>query len=93
MTLSDMQVLRAVARACSPLSAYIGDELMRDHMQHITNGGRGHPPTTARILRRLRALAANGLLKQSDFPKGYYGYRWDLTDAGRAALREVSHDA
>lgn len=93
MTLSDMQVLRAAANAVALYSSFIGDELIRDYKQHVAAGGSGLPPTRAKILRHLRRLAAKGLLKQSELPIGYYGYGWDLTDAGRAALREASHDA
>lgn len=78
--LTDMEVLQAVANAVAPWSNYIGDEVRRKR-------NFGHPVPAARILRRLRKLAKDGLVEQrSKVPDGYYGFYWQLTDAGIAAL-------
>ena len=86
-SLTKEMVLQAVSRAISPDSNYIGDQVSRMHRAHVSAGGIGYPPRTSLVLSRLNALAADGLLNKSDFTNGYYGYRWDITPAGRAALR------
>jgi hypothetical protein len=75
-------VLNAVRSACSPWSAYINDEVQRWHAKN----GTGHTPTSQLILRRLRSLVADGHLTQSPLRRGYYGFRWTITEAGKAAL-------
>ena len=88
MTLTKEDVLRAVAAAVAPWSNYIGQEVQTAHRKAIEAGGRGHAPRVSLILRRLNQLAEEGLLLKSTFTNGYYGYRWDLTPAGHAALKE-----
>ena len=89
--LTKEMVLVAVSRAVSPDSNYIGDQVSRIHRAHVSAGGIGYPPRTSLVLSRLNALAADGLLNKSAFTNGYYGYRWEFTPAGRAALR--NHEA
>ncbi len=79
-------VLNAVRTAVSPWSAYVNDEVQRWHAKNVRNGGTGHPPTSQLILRRLRSLVADGCLTQSPLRRGYYGFRWTITDAGKTAL-------
>jgi hypothetical protein len=88
--LTKSDVLTAVAKAVRPDSIYIIDQVQRQHDAAVRAGGSGHAPTSALVLRRLKALAADGLLMQSAGTNGYYGYRWDITDAGRAALAEAA---
>lgn len=80
-------VLRCVAKAVSPDSIYINDEVCREHSAHVKAGGTGHAPRTSLVLRRLRSLAAKGFLEESRFTSGYYGYKWTITEAGREALK------
>jgi len=80
------RVLLAVSKACSPDSAYINDEVHRMHRDDVKAGGKGQPPRTSLVLSRLNALVADGMLQRSLLPNGYYGYRWTITHAGRAAL-------
>lgn len=79
-------VLQAVKDAIVPRSLYIHDQMRLQHGQHVLNGGKGHPPTNAVILRRLRSLQADGLLECIGGPDGYYGFEWRITDLGQAAL-------
>lgn len=85
-TLTKGMVLQAVAKAISPDSTYINEQVQRMHADHISAGGKGFSPRTDLVLARLNALASDGLLIKSRFPNGYYGYRWTITPAGRAAL-------
>lgn len=80
------EVLMAVSKAFSPDSIYIIDQVQRQHAEAVRAGAIGHAPSNALVLRRLKALAVDGLLLQSDGTNGYYGYRWDITAAGRTAL-------
>lgn len=84
--LTKLEVLVAVDRAISPWSNYIGDQVHRAHKARVESGGVGHSPTAALILRRLNELASDGMLLKSKFTQGYYGYRWDITPAGRSLL-------
>ena len=86
-TLTD--VLAAIPRAAGPWSNYIIDRLQRDHARRVALGGTGHPPSAALVLRRLKKLETMGHVTRSQFTNGYYGYRWDITDAGHAALPKV----
>lgn len=52
----------------------------------VRAGAKGHPPTAALVLRRLKQLAQDGLVTQSKYTNGNYGYRWDITEAGRRAI-------
>lgn len=88
--LTKEDVLAAVKKACSPDSIYIIDEVQRAHDRAVRAGAIGRAPTSALVLRRLKALAADGMLVQSSSTNGYYGYRWDITEAGLAALREAT---
>lgn len=88
--LSKMDVLAAVKKACSPYSMYIIDEVRRTHDQAVMAGATGHVPKSALVLRRLKELAADGVLVQSSCANGYYGYRWEITESGRAALKEAT---
>lgn len=90
--LSKDMVLLAVSKAISPDSAYINDEVSKMHRAHVGAGGTGHAPRVGLVLARLKALAADGLLEKSGFPNGYYGYRWELTAAGRSALTKEKQD-
>jgi hypothetical protein len=76
-------VLAAVASACAPYSNYIGDELGR----HRASPGE-KPPTVSLIYRRLCELAQDGLLERSRFTTGFYGYKWEITPAGRDAIEK-----
>lgn len=71
-------LLQAVQRAVSPYSLYIMDVVHRTDPL----------VTRAKILRHLKILAEEGLLKQSDFTTGYYGYKWEITKAGRDLLSD-----
>ncbi|ESY42058.1 hypothetical protein X747_14905 [Mesorhizobium sp. LNJC384A00] len=86
MKLTRTAALQAVKDAVRPRSAYINDQVHRQHGQHVRNGGTGHPPTNAVILRRLRSLQSDGLLECIGGPDGYYGFEWRITDLGQAAL-------
>lgn len=88
--LSEEDVLSAISRAAAPFSVYIGDVLRRDHAANVAKGGTGYGPSPALILRRLKQLAANGLIQRSTFPSGLYGYEWKVTDAGRAVIAEAA---
>lgn len=80
------EALLAVSKAVSPDSIYILDEVRKMHAKAVAAGAIGHAPTRALVLRRLKTLASNGLLTQSATTNGYYGYRWDITEAGRKFL-------
>lgn len=84
--LTKERVLLAVSKACSPDSGYINDEVHRMHRLDVKTGGKGHPPRTSLVLSRLNALVDDGMLEKSHVPNNYYGYRWTITPAGRAAL-------
>ncbi len=84
--LTPEMVLLAVSKAVSPDSAYINDEVQKMHHDFVRRGGKGFPPRADLVLARLNALAAKGFLEKSTFTNGYYGYRWRITSAGRAAL-------
>ena len=88
MALTKEEVLRAVASAKEPNSYRINEEIARAHARRVRAGGGGHTPRTDLVLRRLRSLERDGLLKASAFSYGYYGYGWDITEAGRAALAQ-----
>lgn len=88
--LTKEMVLLAVKKAVSPDSAYVNDEVQKMHRDHVYAGGKGFPPRTSLVLARLNALAADGMLEKSRFTNGYYGYRWTITPAGRAALQDSS---
>ncbi len=83
-------VLLAVSKAVSPDSIYIINEVQKMHAKAVAAGAVGHAPTSALVLRRLKTLAGHGLLVQSKFTNGYYGYRWDMTDAGRKFLEPAA---
>lgn len=87
--LTKEMVLIATKNACSPDSAYINDEVQKLHRSHIKSGGSGFAPRTDLVLARLNALAADGLLTKSRLTNGYYGYRWEFTTAGLAALQAL----
>jgi len=76
------ETLLAVSRACSPDSVYIIQEVERSF------GVSGGNQIRKLIRRRLQTLADEGLLIRSQFTNGYYGYRWDITDAGRKFLED-----
>lgn len=84
-----IEVLAAIPRAAGPWSNYIIDQLQRDHNKRVAAGGAGHPPSSALVLRRLKKLQTMGLVTRSQFTNGYYGYRWDITGAGLAALAKA----
>lgn len=84
--LTDIMVLRAVRQTCSPQSAYIGDELRKMQAAHVSNGGTGHPPTSAQIKRVLDRLHKNDFLRRVSGPDGNYGYRWEIRTRGWIAL-------
>lgn len=86
MKLTKAQVLKAVSTAVLPRSGYINDEIHKAHQAHVAAGGIGHPPTTALVLRRLRALERDGLISCVGGPDGFYGFEWTITEAGRRAL-------
>ena len=88
MALTKEEVLWAVASAKEPNSYRINEEIARAHARRIRAGGVGHTPRTDLVLRRLRALERDGLLKSSAYSYGYYGYGWDITPAGLAALAQ-----
>lgn len=71
------EVLKAIPRANHPMSIYIADQIWRD---------RKIPVKAPILLRRLKQLESDGLVTRSRFPTGYYGYLWELTEAGRAFL-------
>ncbi|QIG68664.1 hypothetical protein EVB67_014 [Rhizobium phage RHph_TM3_3_14B] len=82
--------LLAVSKAVSPDSIYIINEVHRMHRKAVAAGAVGHAPTSALVLRRLKTLASHGLLVQSKSTNGYYGYRWEMTDAGRKHLETAT---
>jgi len=88
MALTNEEVLRAVASAKERNSYRINEEIAWAHARRVSDGGKGNPPQTDLVLRRLRSLERDGLLKSSAYPYGYYGYGWDITEAGRAALAQ-----
>lgn len=91
MKLTEAQVLTAVANAASPNSGYINDYLCREHSLAVAAGGKGHPPTSSLVLRRLRSLESGGLIEVvGRYPYGSYGFTWRITPAGRRALSEGS---
>ena len=92
MALTKEEVLRAVASAKEPNSYRINEEIALAHDASVRAGGKGYPPRTDLVLRRLRSLERDGLLKASAFSCGYYGYGWDITPAGRAALAQSKGD-
>lgn len=85
-------VLAAVAKAVSPDSAYINDEVQKMHRSHVASGGKGFPPRTSLVLSRLNSLTVDGLLEKSRFTNGYYGYRWSITPSGRDALASLDQE-
>ena len=85
-------VLHAVDEAIAPFSAYINDVVQRKHARSIRAGGTGHSPTAALVLRRLRQLEADGLVKCIGGPRGLYGFSWRITEAGRRALKDTHHE-
>lgn len=89
MKLAKESVLEAVAKAISPWSIYIGEEVNKAHRASVAAGNKGHPPKAALILRRLNQLAESGLLEKSTLTNGYYGYQWTITPAGRGALARM----
>ena len=81
-----LEVLRAVQGARFAMSAYIADQLTRDHFgTRWPTSGR---PTAAHVRRLLNELALDGQLSRSAYPSGSYGYTWTLTDAGLEALAD-----
>lgn len=86
MQLSEKIVLNAVARAVSPQSIYINEELDRIHIRSIYQGGTGHPVKPSRSLAWLKKLEKKGYLIRSAGPDGYYGFTWAITEAGKAAM-------
>lgn len=89
MRLTTLEVLEAIPKAAAPWSGYIADQIIRSHNARVRAGGVGHPPRVSLILSRLRDLEGRGLIKCTGGPKGYYGYIWEITDAGRLALAEA----
>lgn len=87
---TDLEVLACVASACAPYSAYINDEVAKLHRARVASGGTGYTPSSALVLRRLRTLTSRGFVRSDHTPIGLYGYRWEITPAGRAALAEAS---
>ncbi len=87
--LTEHEVLVALDKAVSPASAYVIDELNQTHHARIKAGGTGFPPSRGLVLRRLRSLESGGKIECRGGPDGYYGYKWRITDTGRAALQEA----
>lgn len=86
MKLTDHQVLRAVWRSPASFSAYIGQEISREHSRAEEGRERTPPPNSGQILRRLNSLAGKGLLTRDRWPCGHYGYRWQITPEGYKEL-------
>ena len=95
MKLSKDDVLWAVDAAVAPSTGYIHDRVCQRHRARVASGDIPlhdfELPTVAMLLRRLKALAADGMLTRSTSARGIYGYGWEFTDAGRAALKDTTH--
>ncbi len=63
-------------------SAYIRDKAIREAL-----ADKSRPiPSNKFVLSQLRKLAAVGMVVQSKYAIGLYGYGWKLTDVGREML-------
>ena len=84
-----LDVLKVVKSACRPYSIYIGDQLLSDHYGTRFPPAGARRPTNAVIRNRLLGLVSRDLLVCCGHVGGSYGYRWEITAKGAAALEAV----
>lgn len=76
-------VLRVMSTRNWRTTLFIINELMQ-----LYKNKPGHWPGSAPVRRALRRLEREGLVKEVGGPTGYYGYEWEITEAGKKALAE-----
>lgn len=87
--INSTNTLQAFCSAVAPRSGYILDRLRELHKAKAKNWPEPtKPPSDRQVLKELRKMERDGLIKCVGGGVGIYGYEWKLTSAGFAKARE-----